>query len=71
MSLDKSARRKEKVREINRRLRSQRLVFLGDPGPWFPITLPFQFQPSFFPGLLASDPPRDTNFIGDVAQPKS
>jgi hypothetical protein len=71
MSLDKSARRKEKVREINRRLRSQGLVFLGEPGPWFSITLPFQFQPSFFPGLLASDPPQDKNFIGDVADLKS
>lgn len=70
MSLDKTSRRREKIREQNRRLRSQGLDYLGEPGPWYPITLPFQFRPSFFPGLLASDCPADKNFIGDVAQPK-
>jgi hypothetical protein len=64
MSLDKTARRKEKIRQQNRLRRNQGQDSLGEPGPWYPIASPFLFRPDFFPGLLAANPPADKTFIG-------
>jgi len=63
MSLDKTKKRQDKVREKNRQLRRDGLIFLSEPGPWFSIPLFYRFDPSFFPGLLAADPPDDKVFI--------
>jgi len=66
MSLDKTRKRLDKVREKNRQLRRDGLIFLGEPGPWFSIPAGFAFEPSFFPGLLAANPPDDKRFIPDL-----
>ena len=51
MSLDKSAERRKKIIEQNRKLRQLGVVSLTDPGPWYPISLALQFDPEFFKGL--------------------
>jgi len=52
MSLDKSAQRRKKIIEQNRRLRKLGVIPLTDPGPWYPIAEGLQFQPNFFKGLI-------------------
>lgn len=51
MSLDKTAERRKKIIEENRRLRKLGVVQLTDPGPWYPIGVEVQFDPTFFKGL--------------------
>ena len=51
MSLDKTAERRKKIIEKNRQLRNNGLVTLSDPGPWYPIGVAVQFDPTFFKGL--------------------
>lgn len=58
MSLDKSRRRLEKIREQNRALRGLGLVQLTEPGPWYTLGA-FAFDPSAWPGLVAANPPED------------
>lgn len=65
MSLDKTKLRKEKIRAINRALRTLGIVSLSEPGPWFSVPTAYRFDPSFFRGLLAADPPADKTVIGD------
>lgn len=66
MSLDKTQKRLQKVRDKNRQLRRDGLVPLSEPGPWFSIPLPYRFNPGFFPGLLSADPPDDKVFIPNL-----
>ena len=66
MSLDKTRKRLDKVREKNRQLRRDGLIFLSEPGPWFSIPLLYRFDPGFFPGLLDANPPDDKRFIPDL-----
>jgi hypothetical protein len=55
MSLNKTAKRIEKIREKNRLLRSLGVINLSSPGPWYPISLEVQFDPAFFKGLVEQD----------------
>jgi hypothetical protein len=48
MSLDKSAERRKKIIEQNRKLRQLGVVQLTEPGPWYPIAAGVQFDPAFF-----------------------
>lgn len=66
MSLDKTRARLEKVRAINRRLRDFGQVALSERGPWFSVPIAYQFDPVFFRGLIAPEPPPDTTQIGDT-----
>jgi hypothetical protein len=52
MSLDKSAERRKKIIEQNRKLRQLGVVALTDPGPWYPVPNNLQFAPDFFKGLI-------------------
>ena len=51
MSLDKTAERRKKIIEANRKLRKNGVIALTDPGPWYPIGVEVQFDPTFFKGL--------------------
>lgn len=66
MSLDKTKKRHEKIRQINRGLRNFGLIALSEPGPWFSVPTAHQFDPSFFRGLVAPEPPPDSTVIGDT-----
>jgi hypothetical protein len=65
MSLDKTKKRLEKVRESNRALRNFGLVALSEPGPWFSVPTAYRFDPSFFRNLISAEPPADSTVIGD------
>lgn len=69
MSLDKTKARLEKVRAINRSLRNFGRVELSEPGPWFSVPTAHRFDPSFFRGLIAPEPPPDATRIGDSVPP--
>lgn len=58
MSLDKSRRRLEKIREQNRALRKLGLLQLTEPGPWHTLGA-FAFDPLAWPGLVQANPPED------------
>lgn len=60
MSLDKTAERRKKIIEQNRKLRQLGVISLSDPGPWYPIPLGVQFDPSFFKGFTEQDTGIDT-----------
>lgn len=60
MSLDKTAERRKKIIEENRRLRNLGVVQLTEPGPWYPIPLAVQFDPSFFKGFIEQQTGIDT-----------
>jgi hypothetical protein len=60
MSLDKSAERRKKIIEQNRKLRQLGVVQLTEPGPWYPIGENAQFDPSFFKGLTEQKTGIDT-----------
>jgi hypothetical protein len=60
MSLDKSAERRKKIIEQNRKLRKLGLVQLTEPGPWYPIALSVQFDPAFFAGFTEQETGIDT-----------
>ena len=51
MSLNKTAERRKKIIEANRKLRKGGIAPLTDPGPWYPIGVEVQFDPTFFKGL--------------------
>lgn len=65
MSLDKTKRRQDQVRAINRTLRDLGQVSLSEPGPWFSVPTAQRFDPSFFRGLIAPESPADETQIGD------
>jgi len=48
MSLDKTAERRKKIIDENRKLRKQGVLQLTEPGPWYPIAETVQFDPAFF-----------------------
>jgi hypothetical protein len=60
MSLDKSAKRREKLIEQNRKLRKLGVVQLTEPGPWYPIPAALQFNPAFFKGFIEQETGIDT-----------
>ncbi|NBW21918.1 MAG: hypothetical protein EBR82_79590 [Caulobacteraceae bacterium] len=60
MSLDKTAERRKKVIEQNRRLRKLGLLQLTEPGPWYPIANTVQFDPAFFNGFTEQQTGIDT-----------
>jgi hypothetical protein len=60
MSLDKTAERRKKIIEENRRLRKLGVVQLTEPGPWYPIAPGVQFDPTFFKGFTEQDTGIDT-----------
>jgi hypothetical protein len=60
MSLDKSAERRKKIIEQNRRLRQLGVVQLTEPGPWYPIAADVQFDPAFFKGFTEQETGIDT-----------
>jgi hypothetical protein len=60
MSLDKSAERRKKIIEQNRKLRKLGLVQLTEPGPWYPIAAAVQFDPAFFKGFTEQETGIDT-----------
>jgi hypothetical protein len=60
MSLDKSAERRKKIIEENRRLRKLGVVQLTEPGPWYPIPFALQFDPAFFKGFTEQETGIDT-----------
>lgn len=60
MSLDKTAERRKKIIEANRLLRLNGLTPLTDPGPWYPIPVEVQFDPTFFKGLIEQTTGIDT-----------
>jgi len=60
MSLDKSAKRREKLIEQNRKLRKLGVVQLTEPGPWYPIPSALQFNPAFFKGFIEQETGIDT-----------
>lgn len=70
MSLDKTKQRLEKLRELNRSLRTLGLVTLSESGPWFSVPTAYRFDPLFFRGLVAAHPPADTTQIGDTVPKK-
>jgi hypothetical protein len=65
MSLDKTKKRLEKVRQANRALRNLGQVALSEPGPWFSVPTAYRFDPSFFRNLISAEPPADSTVIGD------
>ena len=60
MSLDKTAQRRKKIIEQNRRLRKLGVVQLTEPGPWYPIAAAVQFDPAFFKGFIEQETGIDT-----------
>ena len=60
MSLNKTEERRKKIIEANRKLRKQGLVYLTEPGPWYPIATGVQFDPTFFKGFTEQDTGIDT-----------
>jgi hypothetical protein len=60
MSLDKTAERRKKIIEANRKLRKGGIAPLTDPGPWYPIPLDVQFNPAFFKGFIEQETGIDT-----------
>jgi len=60
MSLDKSAERRKKIIEQNRKLRQLGVAALTDPGPWYPIPFALQFDPTFFKGFTEQETGIDT-----------
>jgi len=60
MSLDKSAKRRKKIIEENRRLRKLGVLQLTEPGPWYPIAETVQFDPAFFKGFTEQETGIDT-----------
>jgi hypothetical protein len=60
MSLDKSAERRKKIIEQNRKLRQLGVVQLTEPGPWYPIAAAVQFDPAFFKGFTEQETGIDT-----------
>jgi hypothetical protein len=60
MSLDKSAKRRKKIIEENRRLRKLGVLQLTEPGPWYPIAASVQFDPTFFKGFTEQETGIDT-----------
>jgi hypothetical protein len=60
MSLDKTAERRKKIIEENRRLRKQGVIQLTEPGPWYPIADAVQFDPAFFKGFIEQETGIDT-----------
>jgi hypothetical protein len=61
MSLDKTAERRKKIIEQNRKLRQLGVVALSDPGPWYPIPFALQFDPGFFKGCIEQETGIDTH----------
>jgi hypothetical protein len=60
MSLDKTAERRKKIIEQNRKLRKLGVLQLTEPGPWYPIALSVQFDPTFFKGFTEQETGIDT-----------
>jgi len=60
MSLDKTAQRRKKIIEQNRRLRKLGVVQLTEPGPWYPIAAAVQFNAAFFKGFIEQETGIDT-----------
>jgi hypothetical protein len=60
MSLDKTAERRKKIIEQNRKLRKLGVLQLTEPGPWYPIAEAVQFDPAFFKGFTEQETGIDT-----------
>jgi hypothetical protein len=60
MSLDKTAERRKKIIDENRKLRKQGVLQLTEPGPWYPIASSVQFDPTFFKGFTEQETGIDT-----------
>lgn len=65
MNLDKTKARLDKLRNQDREDRKNGMFILTEPGPWHSIQIDYQFNPSFFRGLIAANPPADKTVIGD------
>ena len=66
MSLDKTKRRLDKVREKNRELRNLGVAVLSEPGPWYSVPTAYRFDPAFFRNLIGPETPPDRTVIGDT-----